>query len=80
MRSSGSYDSGRKNHGGEVLVVALPRAKAAAGTSKSTSLRRPKACPVAPGDSQSRKSPFDVHPKNFTNYRLLWEIYKSNRE
>lgn len=57
MRSPGFYDSGRKNHGGEVLVVAVPRAKAAAGTSKSTSLRRPKAY-----------------------YRLLWEIYKSNRE
>jgi hypothetical protein len=63
-----------------VLVVALPRVKAAASTSKSTGLRGPKACPVAPGDSQSRKNPFDVHPKNFTNYRLLWEIYKSNRE
>lgn len=52
----------------------------AAGTSKTTIPRRPKACPVTPGGSQPRKNPFDVHPKNFTNYRLRWEIYKSNRE
>lgn len=32
------------------------------------------------GNSTSKKNPFDVHPKNFKNYRLLREIYRSERD
>lgn len=82
MAPTRKYRLAKRIIGGEILVVALPRAESIreaardAGSDSRPSLRR------APADSKSYRNgnPFDVHPPKFRNYRLLWEVYKSERE
>lgn len=80
------YHHGRRDQGREVLVVALPGAKDTSRNPKSSRAdgsegRDPVARRTTPkAKDDGWKNPFDVHPKKFKNYRLIWEIYKSERE
>jgi len=77
------YDAGRRSQRGEVLVVALPKEGGAEGVRKGSETpafaRRESTRLDSPDRSRGRKR-FDFHPKNFRNYRLIWEMYKSERE
>ena len=83
------YNGPRKCHGKGVLIVPLPPSLGATGTQPTlshTSGRKPP-CRARAGDGQRGSSvvasrtphPFDVLPKNFRAYDLLWSIYQSSR-
>ncbi len=67
--------------------MALPRPNAPKGCRKgdlstaSSSARPGKPGRARPmGRDAKPENPFDVHPKNFTDHSLIWEIYKSDKE
>lgn len=85
MRPTRRYDFGSSNHRGEVLVVELPKAGSTLGARKRDAKgTRRSADTGLPAPETRRRSPgrkrFDFHPKKFRNYRLIWEMYKSERE
>jgi hypothetical protein len=67
--------------------VALPRRNASrphreGDSGRASSSVRPgqPGCARPTGRDAKPENPFDVHPKNFTDHSLIWEVYKSDKE